>query len=116
MVTAACVDITKQELQKVPEGSSVTLEDCARKDATESLARGGKWTDSSAVCFIMCTSTAWNLDGCQLQPCCVGETDLRGQQLVPHMKSLLCFLGFQKPNQIYEYRAVRWHHFHQLVF
>lgn len=58
VVTAGCVDIKKQQLQKVPEVSSVTLEDCGRKGATESLAIEGKWTDSSAVCFIMCTSTA----------------------------------------------------------
>lgn len=79
-VIADCLGIKKQELQKVPEGSSVTLEDCGRKDATESLAREGNWTDISAVCFIMCTSTAWKLDGCQLQPYWVGETDLRRQQ------------------------------------
>lgn len=117
VVTADCINIKKQEQQKVPEGSSVALEDCGRKDATESLAREGQWTNISAVCFIMCTSSAWKLDRCQLQPYCVVGTDLRRQQLVgePHVKSLLCFLGFQESNQNYEYRAVRWHHFHQLV-
>lgn len=97
VVTADCIDIKKQELQKVPEGSSVTLEDYGRRDATENLAKEGKWTDISAVCFIMCSSAAWKLDRCQLQPYCEGETDFRRQLLVEesHIKSLLGFSGVE---------------------
>lgn len=39
VVIADCLGIKKQELQKVPEGSSATLEDYGRKDAMEILAR-----------------------------------------------------------------------------
>lgn len=116
VVTADWIDSKKQELQKICEGSSVTLENCDRRDATESLAREGKWTDISAVCFIMCTSTAWKLDTWQLQSYYVKGKDLRRQQLVSHLKSLLCFLGFQELNRIYEYRAVGWHYFCLQVF
>lgn len=58
------------------------MEDYGRRDAAESLAREEKWTDMSAVFFIMCPPTVWKLDSWQLQPYCVVVTDIRRWQLV----------------------------------